>query len=328
MQRSPLPLIEWLDSLPPNTQRSYRAAWEDLLRFTGKSLAELTVEDTARWLCDLAQRSVVGVRRGKRNWQRRGYAETTIAQWCAAISAFYASAYAANQGWRNPILAIARPKVPSYASARFLTVDEVRALLRAVREESIIGRRNYVLILILIITGRRSSEVCRMRWGDLRRDGERVWWLRPGSAGGEAERLPPSIWRAIIDYLAAAGRLQNIQDEDFIFMAVTPNASRLPSVGERDANEICPLSEREVARLIKRYAQRAGLDPRKVTPTTLRHTAAKLRREAGDSVSGISALLGISTASTHALLRRAAEAGQGAWVRVEAIPELRASTSP
>ena len=59
MQRSPLPLVEWLNSLPPNTQRAYRAAWEDLLHFTGKSLAELTVEDTARWLRDLAQRSVV-----------------------------------------------------------------------------------------------------------------------------------------------------------------------------------------------------------------------------------------------------------------------------
>jgi len=319
MQRSPLPLSEWLNSLPPNTQRSYRAAWEDLLCFTGKSLAELSVEDAARWLHDLAQRSIVGVRRGKRDWHRRGYAETTIAQWCSAISAFYASAYAANQGWRNPILVIVRPKVPSYAGTRFLTIDEIRALLRAVREESIIGRRNYILILILIITGRRSSEVCRMRWSDLRRDGERVWWPRPGSSGGDAERLPPSAWRAITDYLAAAGRLESIRDEEFIFTAVTANASRLPSVGERSADENRPLSEREVARLVKRYARLAGLDPRKVTPTTLRHTAAKLRREAGDSVSGISALLGISAASTHALLRRASEAGQGAWVRVEAL---------
>ena len=137
MQRSPLPLVEWLNSLPPNTQRAYRAAWEDLLHFTGKSLAELTVEDTARWLRDLAQRSVSGVRRGKRDWYRRGYAETTIAEWCSAISAFYASAYAANQGWRNPLLAIARPKVPSYAGARFLTVDEVRAWLRAVQRDTI-----------------------------------------------------------------------------------------------------------------------------------------------------------------------------------------------
>ena len=198
-------------------------------------------------------------------------------------------------------------------------MDEIRALLRVIPQNPSWPAQSRPIGLILTITGRRTSEVCRIRWGDLRRDGERVWWLRPGSAGGEAERLPLAVWRAITDYLAAAGRLEDIRDADYIFTAVTSNASRLPTVGERDADENRPLSEREVARQVKRYARRAGLDPRKVTPTTLRHTAAKLRREAGDSVSGISALLGISTASTHALLRRAAEAGQGAWVRVEAM---------
>lgn len=317
----PLPAIveTWLITLGAQTQETYRRAWGDLVRFTGKHPLEITPEDIARWFVDLTTRRVQGVPRGKRNWARCGYAEATIAQWAAAISSFYTAMEALAQGWRNPVMAVIRPKAPGYRSASFLTVDEVRAWLRAIQRDTIHGRRNLAIGLTLITTGRRSSEVCRMRWGDLRRDGERVWWLRPGSAGGEAERLPLSVWRAIIDYLAAAGRLEGMRDGDFIFIAVTSNASRLPSVGERDADEVRPLSEREVARLVKRYVQRAGLDPRKVTPTTLRHTAAKLRREAGDSVSGISALLGISTASTHALLRRAAEAGQGAWVRVEAM---------
>lgn len=315
----PLSVETWLESLGAQTRETYRRAWVDLIRFTGKHPLEITPEDIARWLIDLTTRRVQGVPRGKRDWARCGYAEATIAQWAAAISSFYTTMEALAQGWRNPVMAVIRPKTPSYQAAIFLTVDEVRAWLRAIPRNTIHGRRNLAIGLTLIITGRRSSEVCRMRWGDLRRDGERVWWLRNGSAGGEAERLPLSVWRAIIDYLAAARRLESIQDGDYIFTAVTANASRLPSVGERDADEIRPLSEREVARLIKYYARRAGLDPRKVTPTTLRHTAAKLRREAGDSVSGISALLGISTASTHALLRRAAEAGQGAWVRVEAM---------
>jgi len=309
----------WLRRLVGKTQDAYRRAWEDLFQFTGREPEEITPDDIGRWLHDLTTRQLRGVRRGKRNWARRGYAESTVAQWAAAISSFYTAMEATSQGWRNPVMAVIRPKAPGYRAVSFLTAEEVRAWLRAIPRDTVHGRRNLAIGLTLITTGRRSSEVCRMRWGDLRRDGERVWWLRPGSAGGEAERLPPSVWRAITDYLAAAGRLEDIEDEDFIFTAVTPNASRLPTVGERDPDANRPLSEREVARIIKRYAQRAGLDPRKVTPTTLRHTAAKLRREAGDSVSGISALLGISTASAHALLRRASEAGQGAWVRVEAM---------
>lgn len=224
----PLSVETWLGSLGAQTQATYRRAWVDLIRFTGKHLLEITPEDIARWLIDLTSRRVQGVPRGKRDWARCGYAEATIAQWAAAISSFYMAMEALAQGWRNPVMAVIRPKAPGYRSASFLTVDEVRAWLRAIQRDAIHGRRNLAIGLTLIITGRRSSEVCRMRWGDLRRDGERVWWLRPDSSGGEAERLPPAAWRAIIDYLAAAGRLEDMQDEDFIFTAVTANASRLP----------------------------------------------------------------------------------------------------
>lgn len=319
--RNPMPACvdTWLSRLVGKTQEAYRRPWEDLLQFTGRGPEEITPDDISHWLHDLTTRQVRGVQKGKRNWSRRGYAETTVAQWAAAISSFYTAMEASAQGWRNPVLAVVRPKAPGYRTANFLTTEEIRAWLRAIPRDSLFGLRNLAIGLTLIGTGRRSSEVCQMRWADLRRDGERVWWLRPGSAGVEAERLPPAAWRAITDYLAAAGRLESIQDADYIFTALTANASRLPTVGARDAAANRPLSEREVARVITRYARLAGLNPRLVTPTTLRHTAAKLRREAGDSVSGISALLGISTASTHALLRRASEAGQGAWARVETM---------
>lgn len=310
----PVSVEAWLGRLGGSTQRAYRRAWIDLFEFTGREPEALTPDDIGRWLSHLSSRSVQGIKRGRRDWQRRGYAEATIAQWAAAISSYYTAAAPARH---NPVLAIARPQVrSSYAGARCLTAEETRALLRAARGDTIIERRNYALILILITTGRRSSEVCRMRWGDLRRDGERAWWLRPGSASGEAARLPAAVWRAIVDYLAIAGRLAGMQEADPVFTAVTANASRLPAVGERDAGAVWPLSEREVARVIKRAAQHTGLDPRQVTPTTLRYTAAALRREAGDSVSGISALLGISTTSTRTLLRQAAEAGQDVWLRV------------
>ncbi len=309
----------WLSSLSRPTQQTYRRAWKDLLRFTGKTPLEITSEDVARWLDDLTTRRVEGVRRGKRDWARCGYAEATIAQWAAAISSYYTAGELSTHSPRNPVLAVARPKATGYRTATFLTAEEVRAWLRVIPRDTPQGLRNLAVGLVLILTGRRSSEVCRMRWGELLREGERVWWLRSRSTGREAERLPLAVWRAILEYLAAAGRLEDMRPVDFIFVAVSANASRLPSVAAQGAGEQRPLSEREVARLVKRYAQRAGLDPHKVTPTTLRYTAARLRREAGDSVTGISALLGISRASTRSLLRQADEVGQGAWVRVEAM---------
>jgi site-specific recombinase XerD len=262
---------------------------------------------------------VNGIHRGKRNWSRRGYAESTIALWCSAISGFYSFAQAAGWVVRNPVQAVSRPKVPIYGEAKFLALDEVRALLRAMRRDTVHDKRNYALSLMLIITGRRSSEVCQVRWCDFQQAGDRVLWLRPDLPATDADHLPASLWRAITDYLTAAGRLETIRPDDYIFTALSDNASRFPAVEHESDPEMRPLSEREVARLVKRYARLAGLDPKKVMLSTLRHTAAKLRREAGDSVSSISALLGISTASTQALLRRASDAGCQAWVRVEAM---------
>jgi integrase len=314
MQETVTPLLpaavaDWLAALPFHTQLAYRPAWRDLLSFTGKQPAEITPEDVARWLADLHTRPISGVRRGKRDWSRRGYAAATIAQWCAAIHSYYA----ARPGQPNPMQAVRRPRVSGYRRARFLSAEQTRALLRAMRGQAVRDRRNYALCLLLVTTGRRCSEVCRLRWGDLHCEGERVLWRRGGRGAADADRLAPAAWQAIREHLAAEGRLEGIGPGDYVFAGGGFPPQRHPADGHH------PLSEREAARVLKHRAARAGLDPRLVTPSTLRYTAAQLRREAGDSVHGISALLGITPATTSALLRQTAEAGPDAWARVEAL---------
>ena len=199
--RLPVSVETWLSRLVGKTQNAYRRAWEDLFQFTGREPEEITPDDISRWLHDLSTRKLRGVKRGKRNWARRGYAESTAAQW-AAISSFYTAMEASSQGWRNPVMAVMRPRAPGYRSTSFLTVDEVRAWLRAIQRDTIHGRRNLAIGLTLIITGRRSAEVCRMRWGDLRREGERVWWLRIETDRELLGLFDLPTWRRL---LAAAG---------------------------------------------------------------------------------------------------------------------------
>ncbi len=128
-------------------------------------------------------------------------------------------------------------------------------------------------------------------------------------------------WEAIRAYLKAAGRLENIQPEDFIFTALTNRAARLPKV---NAETFDPqgqaLSMREVGRLLKVYCKRAGLDVEKVHVHTLRHTAAMLRREAGDDVEKVSEfLVHSSLAVTQIYLHRTEGRKDESWAKVETL---------
>ena len=72
-----------------------------------------------------------------------------------------------------------------------------------------------------------------------------------------------------------------------------------------------------VGRLVKKYARRAGLDPNRLTVHTLRHTAAMLRKEAGEGLEDISAFLGHSSlAITQIYLHRLEGQPDHAWQRV------------
>ena len=201
-ERLPVSVETWLSRLVGKTQNAYRRAWEDLFQFTGREPEEITPDDISRWLHDLSTRQLRGVKRGKRNWARRGYAESTAAQWAAAISSFYTAMETSSQGWRNPVMAVMRPRAPGYRSTSFLTVDEVRAWLRAIQRDTIHGRRNLAIGLTLITTGRRSAEVCRMRWGDLRRDGDARGGcglvrraVRPNACRFPSGARSPTTWR-------------------------------------------------------------------------------------------------------------------------------------
>lgn len=69
---------------------------------------------------------------------------------------------------------------------------------------------------------------------------------------------------------------------------------------------------------LRRYAARAGLEA--VTPHVLRHSAAKLRRDAGASIEDVQALLGHrSLATTATYLRRLEGEEDSGWAPVAAI---------
>ena len=134
------------------------------------------------------------------------------------------------------------------------------------------------------------------------------------------DQCPQPVWIAIQDYLCAADKLDTIQPENFIFTPLTDRATRLPNIDPESWNLDRPLSSREVGRLLKKYARRAGLDPTKIRVHSLRHTAAMLRKQAGDDIDQISSFLGHSNLSTTQIyLHRLEGQTDSSWMRVAAL---------
>lgn len=309
----------WIESRRSvNTQRSYRKAWNDFMAHCGKLPWVIGKADVARWVDSMKALKL---------------SDCTIQQRLAAISSFYSFAMeeytlVRADGKEVPLHHINpaggkcfRPKIDPYGKAIYLSTREARALLQGIRQDTLQGLRDYALFLTYLFTGRRNSEVRTLQWGAFTQAGGRVWygWSGKGKKDQKNEMVPPA-WLAITAYLKAAGKLDTIQESDFIFTALSDRATRLPNVNKDSWNTNRAISMREVGRLLKRYAKRAGLDPKKVHVHTLRHTAAMLRKEAGDDVEKICAFLGHSSlAITQIYLHKVEGQKDESWAKVESL---------
>jgi integrase len=180
--------------------------------------------------------------------------------------------------------------------------------------------------LAYLVTGRRNSEIRKLQYGDFEFDCEavisseavrRIYYRWTGKGRSRRDECPSIVWESIQDFLCAADKLESIQPDDYIFTPLTDRAARLPNVDPARWTRNRPLSSREVGRLLKKYARRAGLDPSKIRVHTLRHTAAMLRKQAGDDIDQISTFLGHSSLSTTQIyLHRLSGQSDSSWLRV------------
>ena len=277
----------WFDNLrTDSTRSSYRRAWNELKEHSGKDLWDLHKTDVVRWVASMKE---------------KGLAAQTISQRLAAIGSFFSyagSVYTIETAEgeeipltsSNPVKSVPRPKRQLWANTFFLNADECKQLLAAIDRSTIVGMRNYAMILSYLIMGRRNSELRKLRWRDLVKQDKRIWYTW-GGKGKEGERfeMPGAAYDAIKAYLEAAGRLKTIQPDDYIFVS---------SLRKDSAK---PISIREANRMLKVYARAAGLDAQRIHIHSLRHSAAMLRMQAGDDVGTISTFLAHSNITTTSI---------------------------
>jgi site-specific recombinase XerD len=213
---------------------------------------------------------------------------TTVGARIACLSSYYRFLIRMNIATANPCDALERPKtIPS--PARGLTADQIRQLL-AVVPDSIPGRRDRALILTFVLTGRRRSEVINLTAGDISVEGDVAYYRYRGKGGKRGRReLPKPAYEALRATLADAG---------LSLAEMDPSASLWQAgAGSRGVTGSTFYSR------FRRYLRAAGLAPSGLH--ILRHTAAKLRRDAGSSIEAVSSFLDHSSlAVTSVYLRR------------------------
>jgi integrase/recombinase XerC len=213
---------------------------------------------------------------------------TTVGARIACLSSFYRFTIRMGLLAANPCDALERPRsVPSVA--RGYSADEVRRLL-AVVPDTVRGRRDRAILLVLVLTGRRRAEVIGLRAGDLSLEGETVFYSYRGKGGKRGRReLPRPAHAAILRTLADAAK---------DLAAMDPGES-LWQAGAGPAG----ISSGTFYGRFRRYLAAARLAPTGLH--VLRHTAAKLRRDAGATIEAVSAFLDHSSlAVTTVYLRR------------------------
>src|SRR5215207_6321972 len=130
--------------------------------FAGRHPGEVTPDDVARWRAEM---------------ERRGLKPATVYARVSRVSAFYRWLMADPQlsaFIRSNPAAQARPRYPrpyQSESTKALTDQEMNSVLAVVRrpagEGSVVGMRDYALLLFYFLTGLRRSEVIGLRGSDL-----------------------------------------------------------------------------------------------------------------------------------------------------------------
>jgi site-specific recombinase XerD len=224
----------------------------------------------------------------------------TIGARLACLSSFYRFLIRMKVVAANPCDAIERPRVSS-SPAKGLDAESIRKLL-VVIPDTPVGLRDRAIVLTLVLTGRRRAEVLGMKAGDLSFEGGTCFYTYRGKGGKTGRReLPRPVLEAVQEWLMAVGRN---------FAGMGPEESLWP-----DTKNGRGITSGTFYTNLRKYLLKAGLPLSGVH--VFRHSAAKLRRDAGESIEDVSCFLDHSSlAVTTTYLRRLEGQGDNTWCKV------------
>ena len=252
----------------PRTVDAYRRDLAQLAAWRGGPVREATTEELERWLAE--QRAA-------------GVAPSTVARRVAAARSFFRHQLLLGTREDNPAAALQLPK-RSRSLPRTLSAAEAERLIDAASGTTPRSLRDRALVELLYGAGLRVSEATGLHRRSVDLDERVVRALGKGSK----ERLVP-IGRPAVDALrryVAMGR---------------------PHLDRRNRPELFlnarggPLTRAGAFLILRRLADKAGLEPKRVHPHLLRHSFATHLLEGGADLRSVQEMLGHADLSTTEL---------------------------
>lgn len=226
-----------------------------------------------------------------------GLAKTTVREGCGVLRVFLRYAYREGVLSRDLSGTVDWPQAYRLSTLpRSITWSEVERVLAGVDRRTACGKRDYAILLLLVVYGLRGREVAALTLDDI--DWRRERLAVPERKAGHSTAFPlsPPVGEAVVDYLRN-GRPYTA-DRHVFMRALAP---------------LHPLGPAAVSACARRYLLMAGVEAPRLGSHTLRHTCVQRLVDADFSLKEVGDFIG------H---RKAASTEIYAKVAVEALREV------
>lgn len=238
-------LVElWLSGKSEHTRRAYRRDFEEFVDRVDKPIQAILLKD---------------VQGHKAFLEEKGLKPATISRKIACIKSLFTFAHKIGYVQFNVGRAVRQPKVRRRLNEKLLSVSEVHALIHSARETAH-PQRNEVILRLFYTSGIRRSELADLHWRDT----------------AERSDLDPPRGQVTVWGKGSQERTVVVTEPTWREMEELRARQRAEGRGERDdplflSRQGGPLSESAIYRVVKKAAERAGIDDKPVSPHSFRH---------------------------------------------------------